>query len=141
MIWIKQPYEVDKVSIMSIAEPVEKQASYIRQGGSEHFARIHFVLEPCQGLIGFTNEALLQDDLRGNREWEQHFPILVCCIYDGIRKFVQYQYEERNLAIGNFMFILKDLQILPGDSRFMDFGIATLMGLSEVFLNGEDSPV
>lgn len=133
MIWIDPPYDVDKVSIISVAERVEKQARYIKQSGAEHFAIIDFVIEPCQGHIGFKNEALIQDDLRGNKEWEQPFPILICYIYDGLKHFIQYQYNERNLAIGNFMFKILSLKIQPGDSRLMDFKIATHIGLREIF--------
>jgi len=104
MIWINPPYERDQVSVISIAERVEKQARFIRQSGSEHFAIINFVIEPYQGHIGFKNEALIQDDLKANKEWEQLFPILICSIYDGLKKFIQYQNNEKNLAIGNFMF-------------------------------------
>lgn len=138
MIWIDPPYEVDKVSIISVEEQVEKQARYIRQGaGAEHYAIINFVIEPCQGHIGFKNEALIQDDLRGNKELEQLFPVLICYIYDALKKFILYQYNERNLAIGNFMFKLMSLKIHPGDSKLMDFGIATHIGLREIFQNKE----
>ncbi|WP_088835303.1 hypothetical protein [Paenibacillus tyrfis] len=136
-IWIDPPYEVDKVSIISVAERVEKQARYIRQSGAEHFAIIDFVIEPCQGLIGFKNEALIQDDLRGNKKWEQLFPMLICCIYDGLNHFIQYQYNERNLAIGNFIFKIMSLKIQSGDSKLMDFKIATHIGLREIFQNKE----
>ncbi|KZE48836.1 hypothetical protein AV540_16375 [Brevibacillus parabrevis] len=135
MIWITPPYEVDKVSINTVTERVEKQARYIRQSGSEHYAIVDFVIEPCQGHIGFKNEALIQDDLKGNKEWEQLFPILICCIYDALKDFIQYQYHERNLAIGNFKFKLISLKIQPGDSRVMDFKIATYIGLREIFEN------
>lgn len=137
MIWIDPPYEVDKVSIISVAERVEKQARYVRQSGAEHFAIINFVIEPCQGHIGFKNEALIQGDLRENKEWEQQFPILICYIYDALKRFLQYQYNERNLAFGNFMFKLMSLEILPGDSKLMDFGIATHIGLREIFQDKE----
>ncbi|ATF11602.1 hypothetical protein A616_06275 [Brevibacillus brevis X23] len=133
MIWIKPPYEVDKVSIINVMELVEKQARYIRQAGSEHYAIVDFVIEPCQGHIGFKNEALIQDDLKGNTEWEQQFPILICCIYDALKEFIHYQYHERNLAIGNFTFKLMSLEIRPGDSRVMDFKIATYIALREIF--------
>lgn len=137
MIWIHPPYEVDKVSIISVAERVEKQARYVRQSGAEHFAIINFVIEPCQGHIGFKNEALIQEDLRENKEWEQRFPILICHIYDALKRFLQYQYNERNLAIGNFMFKLMGLIIHPRDSKSMDFGIATHIGLREIFQDKE----
>ncbi|WP_179090286.1 hypothetical protein MHI37_02725 [Paenibacillus sp. FSL H8-0548] len=37
---------------------------------SEHFAIISFVVEPCEGHIGFQNEAVIQADLRGNKNLE-----------------------------------------------------------------------
>ncbi|MFX3631361.1 MAG: hypothetical protein ACE3L7_19440 [Candidatus Pristimantibacillus sp.] len=135
MIWIHPPYEVAKVSIHSVVEHVEKQARYIRQAGAEHFAFIEFAIEPCHGHIGFKNEALIQEDLRGNKEWEQTFPMIVCHIYDALKKFIQFQYDEKNQAIGNFNFILKNIVIHPSDSRLMDFSIATHIGLTEIFQN------
>ncbi|MGG4445624.1 hypothetical protein HP398_08810 [Brevibacillus sp. HB1.4B] len=137
MIWINPPYEVEEVSIITVTEWVEKQARYIRQAGPDHYAIVDFVIEPCQGLIGFKNEALIQDDLKGNTEWERLFPILICCIYDALKEYIQYQYHERNLAIGNFMFKLISLEIRPGSTRLTDFKIATLIGLKEVFENNE----
>lgn len=116
MIWINPPYEDDKVSMITVTECIEKQARYIRQGGSEHYAVVDFVIEPCQGHIGFKNEALIQDDLKGNKEW---------------------QYHKRNLAIGNFKFKLKSITIHHGDSKVMDFKIATYIGLREIFKNVE----
>ncbi|KQO18463.1 hypothetical protein [Paenibacillus sp. Leaf72] len=135
MIWIHPPYDVEKVSIISVVERIEKQTRYIRQAGSEHFAIIDFVIEPCQGHIGFINEALIQDDLRGNKEWEQMFPMIICYIFDAVKSFIQFQYNERKLAIGHFKFKLMSLRIHPGDSKLMDFAIATHIGLREIFKN------
>lgn len=132
--WIDPPYEKDKVSIISVVERVEKQARCIQQSGPPgRFAIIDFVIEPYQGHIVFENEALIQDDLRGNKEWEQAFPEVICCIYDALNKFIQFQYNERNLAIGNFKFKLMRLEIRPIDSKLMDFAFATAIGLNEIF--------
>jgi hypothetical protein len=133
MIWITTPYEEDKVSIVSVTERIQKEARYIRQCGSEHYAIINFVMEPCQGHICFDNEALIQEDLRGNKEWGRLFPIIICNIYDALKDFIKYQYTERNVAIGHFKFKLVSLEIRPGDSRLMDFKIATHIGLREIF--------
>ncbi|MFF2483797.1 hypothetical protein [Paenibacillus sp. NPDC058071] len=135
MLWIDPPYEKDKVSIVSITAKVEKQARFIRQSGSEHYALIEFVIEPCQGHIGFNNEAIIQEDLRGNKEWEQRFPLLICRIYDSLKQFIHNQYDEKNQAVGNFIFTLTSLDINPFDSRIMDYGIATHIGLREIFEN------
>ncbi|MWC29206.1 hypothetical protein [Paenibacillus sp. MMS18-CY102] len=56
MIWISPPYDADQVSVISVTERIEKQARYVRQGaGAEHYAIIHFVIEPGGGHIGFAN--------------------------------------------------------------------------------------
>ncbi|WP_379358271.1 MULTISPECIES: hypothetical protein [unclassified Paenibacillus] len=134
MIWIQPPYEWDKVSIISVEKRVEKQARYVRQNGSEHFAIIDFIIEPYEGSsICFENEALIQDDLKGNKEWERLFPILVINIYEGLNMFIENQYNEKNRAIGNFKFKLVSLAIHPLDSKFMDFKIATYIGLRDIF--------
>lgn len=135
-LWIFPPYEKDKASIISVAEPVEKEARYIRQSGPPgRFAFLDFVIEPYDGGIVFENEARLQDDLRDNMDWELAFPMVICSVYDGVRKFIEYRYNDRNLAIGNFKFKLKRLIIHQYDSKLTDFAIATAIGLNEIFIS------
>lgn len=135
-LWIFPPYEKDEVSIISVLEPVEKQARYIRQSGPPgRFAIIDFVIEPYEGGIVFENEARLQDNLRGNIEWELAYPMVICSVYDGLKKFIDYRYNDSNLAIGNFKFKLKSLEIHKIDSKLTDFAIATSMGLNEIFIS------
>ncbi|MCG7406522.1 hypothetical protein MH117_03765 [Paenibacillus sp. ACRRX] len=135
-IWIFPPYEKDKVSIISVVERVEQRARYIRQSGPPgRFAIIDFVIEPYEGGIVFENEARLQDDLRGDIEWELAFPMVICSIYDGLKMFIQYKYNDSDLAIGNFKFKLKSLEIHKYDSKLTDFAIATTIGLNEIFIS------
>lgn len=135
-LWIFPPYELEKVSIISVAECVDKQARYIRQSGPPgRFAIIDFEIEPYEGGIVFENEARLQDDLRDNIEWELAFPMVICSVYDGVRKFIHYRYDDSNLAIGNFKFKLKRLDIHQYDSKLTDFAIATAIGLNEIFIS------
>lgn len=135
-LWIQPPYEKENGSIISVVEPVEKQARYVRQSGPPgRFAIIEFVIEPYENGIVFENEARLQEDLRDNNKWELAFPMMICSIYDSLKRFIHHKYNDSNLKIGNFKFKLKRLYIHEYDSRSTDFAMATAIGLNEIFIS------
>lgn len=128
------PYEKEKVSIISVLERIDKKARFVRQSGPPgRFASIDIVIEPYEGSIIFENEARIQEDLKGDNEWELGFPMIVCAIFDALKSYIQNSYDEHNLAIGNFKFKLINIDIHKYDSKLMDYKIATLMGLKDVF--------
>lgn len=135
-LWIDLPYKKENASIISVVECVKKQARYVRQSGPPgRFAIIEFVIEPYEDGIVFENEARLQEDLRDNIEWELAFPMIICSIYDSLKRFIHHKYNDSNLEIGNFKFILKRIDIHKYDSKLTDFAIATAMGLNEIFIS------
>lgn len=144
-IFISIKYDKNARPAWTINKTIVQNARYVKQSCSyDKFAVFTLTFEPyfsdVDPTVYFVNQAFLQSDLAGNREYEIDFISYVNAIHQRLEEEFN-NLHDNNKPIINVKITLTDLYINTIDSSEMCYKIATHLAFNKVMVDENLVPV